>query len=589
MSKKKKDKKPNIPMQTMARPRLEQLFVRYQHEELDEDEFVASIEQLMVEMGREPVLNALLGLLDHSTNEQKDGLMVAISRLGDKDTIDYLWRLVRRSQASMGTKMTALVILKQLGETVNLEDPGEYLSWRDVKQADQAEVADIARFSLRAVIKELQRAKTTDDVEGMMLRYAEIAAKTGGEEMILATIGSLIEMADTGAADMLLAIAFTTSSAAVRQAARKGLLKLSGQKIFPQSQTVKSLNDERFYAAYSTNPAHPWQQGVSVVFERNNQVQALVFLLDYGSPWQGAIKDVFPTYWMTPQQFQKEFLNRIPDPDAQYHRTTYARARQFILDALEANQKNRIKLPSEFNDFRYLLDRRVVDPSAETLAHAAEVDARTHDEWPLLKGAPIRGMEVFGPDGKPIPMTFDGVHEGLFENLFDDDEEYTLEDLIDEVTEYYFEDETDDDEDDEADETAETIIIQPDESTEFIPYEWTVEYLSTRFDEGIDLEELQERWMDLQDLIYYADASDEVPPDMVDLQGYHLSQLVTDFWDEEFDEDSPYDERQHTLQTIQDLYVFLTAQHHLPAEASARINQAVQTLLSRPDRLTRID
>ena len=51
MSKKKskKDKKPNIPVQTLARPRLEQILTRRQQEGLNSDETVAAIQQLMQE------------------------------------------------------------------------------------------------------------------------------------------------------------------------------------------------------------------------------------------------------------------------------------------------------------------------------------------------------------------------------------------------------------------------------------------------------------------------------------------------------------------------------------------------------------
>ena len=182
MSKKKskKDKQPNIPLQTLARPRLEQILQRHLHSELDDDEYVSSIKRLMTELGHEPVLNALTGLLDHASIEQKEALMIAIPKLGNADTINHLWQLVRRSKASMSTKMAALVILNQMGEEVDLKNPGEYFSWRDIKHADIAEVENMAHFSTRALIKELQHAENTNEIEAMMLQYEKIAAQTGG-------------------------------------------------------------------------------------------------------------------------------------------------------------------------------------------------------------------------------------------------------------------------------------------------------------------------------------------------------------------------------------------------------------------------
>jgi hypothetical protein len=87
--KSKKQKKPNIPIQTMARPRLEQILTRRQKEELADEATIAAIEALMGEIGRESVLNALVGLLDNADNERKEALMAIISKLGDKQTLKH--------------------------------------------------------------------------------------------------------------------------------------------------------------------------------------------------------------------------------------------------------------------------------------------------------------------------------------------------------------------------------------------------------------------------------------------------------------------------------------------------------------------
>ena len=155
--KKRKQKKPNVPVQTIARSRLDKILTGYYNEELDEEECVASIRALMGELGKEAVLNSLIGMLDNTNAEQKDALMVALSRLGDEQTIQHLWQLVRRSKMSVGGKMTALVILKQMGEDVDLDNPGEYFSWRDIKKADVGEIAHMGRVGLQGIIKELQK------------------------------------------------------------------------------------------------------------------------------------------------------------------------------------------------------------------------------------------------------------------------------------------------------------------------------------------------------------------------------------------------------------------------------------------------
>ena len=576
--KSKKQKKPNIPAQTMARPRLEQILTRRQHGELEDEEFTASIEALMAEIGREAVLNALVGLLNGATPEQKDALMVAIPKLGNAETIKHLWNLVHRSKLSVGGKMTALVILKQMGEEVNLDDPGEYFSWRDIKHSDLSEIENMGRFALRALINELQQLDTADDIEGFMLRFEELIPETGKAEIKLTQIEELIAMSNTGAAEMLAVIVATTPHSRVREAARKGLLKLSAQGIFPQSEVIKSLRNEPFHSAYSTDPAHPWQQGVIMVWERSkNTVQALVFLLDFGSPWKGAIKDMFPTYSMPWSQFKREMIDRSQGTDAEYRRVSFARARKFILDAIKANQKNRVKFPEEYEKFLYLVERRIIDPSPEALAYAEQVDAKTVEQWGELEGEPIRGMEIIGPDGTPMPV----ITIGDLEDWEDEEYELTLDDILDDVEQFYHPDASEEEDSDE----------DVDEDEELIPHEWVVDYLTTRHTEGIDVEELDDRWDNLGEFIFYLDEESNDPPEaLADIQGYHLSEFIIGYWDENIwaGETATVEEKKFVVDSICDLYDYLAVQGHVPADAAKRVNQAAAILFSQPNQLTSI-
>jgi hypothetical protein len=465
--------------------------------------------------------------------------------------------------------MIALVILRQMGEDVDLDNPGQYFSWRDIKKADLSEVADMARFALRAVIKELQQAKSADEVEAIMMQSEKVIPEAGKEETMLAQVEELIDMGDIGAADMLAAISATTLHPKVRGAARQGLLKLSGQKIFPQSEMIKSLRNEPFHFAYSTDPAHPWQQGVLIAWERPyNTVQAMVFLIDFGSPWQGAIKDMFVTYSMPPQQLQREFIDVSKGTDAVYRQVTYARARQFILKAIEANRKNRVKFPSEYEEFLHLMERRIIDPSPEALAYAERIDAKTIDEWGELKGEPVRGMEIIGPDGIPMPViTMDDLDD-------EEEDEFDLDDLLLDVEEYYLEDE-----EEEFDEEEEEPIL---------PYNWAVNYLIDRYNEGNDADELDDQWDDIRDFLFYMEEGDDAPSILADIQGCHLSEFVTDFWDEEIEEETPIEYKQQAIETIRDLYDYLATQGHISADSVKRVTKAATTLFSQPNKLTPI-
>ncbi|MEW5957165.1 MAG: hypothetical protein AB1801_05555, partial [Chloroflexota bacterium] len=542
--------------------------------ELTEDEFITAVKTLMAELGQEAVLNALVGLLDNASNEQKDALMVAIPKLGNKQTIDHLWNLVRRSKMSVGGKLTALVILKQMGEEVNLDDPGVYFSWRDIKHSDLSEVQNMGRFAMRALIKELQQLDNADDVEGFMLRADEFLPLARKEEAKLAQIEDLVAMGGTDAADMLTAIVATTPQSRVREAARHGLLKLAGQRVFPQAEVIKSLRNEPFYAAYSTDPAHPWQQGVIMAWERpQKKIQALVFLLDFGSPWQGAIKDLFPTYSMPWPQFKREMIDRSQGTDAEYRRVTHARARQFILDAIAANKKNRVKFPPEYDKYLYLIERRIIDPTAEALAYAAQVDAQTVDEWGELQGEPVRGMEIVGPGGVPLPLVV-----GDLEDWEAEEYEFDLDDLLDEVDEFYQSEE----------EPAETGAAAHREAV--LPADWMIGYLTACHNEGADAEELTDSWDNLVEFILYLEDGDDPPATLADVQGYHLSEFITDYWDENIPEGetTSLEEKDFVIESIRDLYDYLAEQGHIPADAAKRVNAAVAALFSRPNKITPI-
>lgn len=388
-----------VPKPTLARPRLDAILTRRERDELDDGGCADKVSALMTELGRKPVLDTLVKKLETTSDTERDALMAVISKLGDEETIAYLWRIVRRSKMSIGVKSTALIILKQMGEDVDLSDPGAYFSTRDVKPTDIAEMARLGRHSLRMLIKRLQEAESVGEIEGLM----DIFDRSLDEAGLLAMVEEFSAVEEAGAADMLLAIVHTTARLKVRQAARNALLKLAGRGVFPQSSIVKSFSEERFYAAYCTDPTNLWQQQVTMAWEwAGDTTQAIVFLLDFGFPWRGSIKDMFVTRYMPKRQLQRELL----DKGNEQRRIPFARARQSILDALEANRRHRVRLPPEYDDFRQLIERRIVNPSPEALAQAEALDAETVDEWGEPEEPVVRGVEFI--DGKPIVIFGEG-------------------------------------------------------------------------------------------------------------------------------------------------------------------------------------
>lgn len=184
----------------------------------------------------------------------------------------------------------------------------------------------------------------------------------------------MVQGAEAGAtdleADFLRALAYTTPFPKAQQAAECALARLAAAGIKPVTRAILDLDQDRFYAAYMTDPDHPWQQSVTVAWERaGGVIQALVFLIDFGFPWRGAIKDMFPTLGMTPSQFQREFVERATRRmDMRLYRVSLARAQATIAAAIEANRTYEIPLPKELNEARHLVERWVLHPPASAIA-----------------------------------------------------------------------------------------------------------------------------------------------------------------------------------------------------------------------------
>lgn len=393
----KRKKKPQVPLESMTRPLLEKIFARRERGDLDYDECVGEISALMDKVGRESVMNALVRKLGSASDDEWDTLMTIIVELGDEKTVKRLWRLVRRSNMSAVFKNTALVILNEMGEDVDLSTPGEYFSPRDFSIEDLAEVERMGRHSTRMLIRDLHKCETIGEIESMVEMFDNPDVAIDVEGFQLHFIDEVVEVGDAGAADMLLAIASGTARPEVRRAARDGLLKLSGRGMFPQFGLVKRFSKEKFYAAYCTDPAHPWQQQVTMVWEwPEDLTQAMVFLLDFGYPWRGSIKDLFVTRYLSKDQLHRDLI----EGPLELRRAPFARARKFILDALRANERHGRPLPPEYDQFERLIERRIIRPSEEALTQAEALDAETEDEWGVLEEAPVRGINFV--DGQPV-------------------------------------------------------------------------------------------------------------------------------------------------------------------------------------------
>ena len=373
MSKKaKKRKTPKIGRRVLAGPRLNELFDRHARGELDDDGLQAGLQALMAEVGHRPLLDALVKRMEGTPEAERDTLMTILPRLRSPEVVDYLWQLVKKPRAlTIEAKLTTLVILKGMGEDVDVTDPGLYFSPHDIRPGDIKSAQDMFHLGLRGLARYLRQSRDPAEVEAFMHRINQMPEQAiDGENILL----EMVQSAEVGAtdleADFLCALAHTTPFPRVQQAAEHALARLAAAGIKPVTRAILDLGQERFYAAYMTDPDHPWQQSVTVAWERaGGVIQALVFLIDFGYPWRGAIKDMFPTLGMTPSQFQREFVERATQRMGMrvYH-VSLARAQATIAAAVEANRTYEIPLPKELNEARHLVERWVLHPPASAIA-----------------------------------------------------------------------------------------------------------------------------------------------------------------------------------------------------------------------------
>lgn len=372
MSKSKKHKTPRIDPAVLARPRLDAILEQYGRGEADLAAVEANVRALTAELGEGPVLNALVKRLEGATAHERGLLMLLVPRLKSQSVIDYLWEQVKKHGGlPLDAKVTALVILKGMGEEVDLAEPGLYLTGQDIKATDIKTMADLLRTGMRGLARGLRTARDAVEVEAFMYKIHQVPEDTTDGAGALPRLIETAEAEGTDlAADFLYALANTTPRPEVRQAAVEALSKLEARDVKPVTRAILDLGKERFYAAFMTDPHHPWQQNIVVGWElAAGTIESLSFLLDFGVPWRGAIKDTFVTRGMSPREFQRLFLEEAEqDMGERIYRVRLGRAQATIAAAVQANREFKIPLPNEFIEARHLVERWVLNPPAAALA-----------------------------------------------------------------------------------------------------------------------------------------------------------------------------------------------------------------------------
>jgi hypothetical protein len=304
--------------------------------------------------------------------------MALLPRLKSPEVIDYLWQQVKKPGGfSAGAKMIALVILKEMGEEVNIKEPGLYFSPSEIKPGDIHTAQNLFRIGMSGLARELRQASDPAEVEAIMHRVNQMPKEAiDGTGILLEYIKRGEESATDLEADFLYALANTTPYLEVQQKAQRALERLASNGVRPVTRTILDLTQDRFYGAFTTDPNHPWQQSVTVAWARaGGVIQALVFLLDFGVPWRGAIKDMFATHGMTPKEFKRALVDKAERKMGErLYQVSLVRAQAMVAAAVEANRKHKVPLPKEFEEVRHLVERWVLHPTKAALAADSTLD-----------------------------------------------------------------------------------------------------------------------------------------------------------------------------------------------------------------------
>ncbi len=573
MSKKDKHKTPKVDPRVMARPRLDALFERHARGELDVAGLHAAVQSLIAETDLPSVFGALVMRMHGTPEAERDTLMTLVERLKSREAIDYLWQQVKKPRAlSWDAKTTVLAILKGVGEEVDLSDPSRYFSARDLKPSDLKSIEDLFRAGVRGLARHLRDSRDPAEAEAYMHHvYKMRDTALGGQEILFDLVKNAEERATDLEADFLYAIAHTTSIEKLQQAAERALDRLAVKGVKPITPVILNLGQARFYAAYMTDPKHPWQQSVTVAWERGKGViQALVFLLDFGVPWRGAIKDLFPTQPLTPEKFQQSLVDRPRQKmDMRMYCVGLARAQATIAAAVEANRKYNIPLPKDFVEFRHLVERWVLHPPVAELAADTTRDELAHlplvpDRSDQLQMIDLRDLKIMEALGNLNPNEEFEVDEAVdFEG--DMDNLHTWDDVLEDVR---------------------TTFADVAKGMPWFQSAWVKDYLASLSADPDDLEgfddELQviiDEWWTLKDWVQYLAADADAFRAVADLRGFHLWEYV-----EENAVELDDDGGRSRVETLRDFFVYLAQRGSMPTDLP--FLQDLTKILAQPDTLT---
>ncbi|MBM4079381.1 MAG: hypothetical protein FJ278_06750 [Planctomycetes bacterium] len=489
-----------------------------------------------------------------------------MTALSGHKVVEYLRnQLAEQKGLSIESKTALLAALREMGESIGPQEFGQYLTPADATPGNVKALEGLFRSSFRQSMRDVRQARDAVEAEQYLLGFHKVALDaTGSAEGVIQMVEDLAAGGTAVEADFLYGLARTAPLPAVRVAAEEMLDSLGKKGVKPVTPVILDLGRERFHAAYMTDPRHEWQQSVVVAWERPGEVvQVLLFLLDFGLPWDGAIKDMFMSKGLTAPEFQARIIEgRGQSIHLQYFRVPLARAQATLAAAIKANRSHGIPLPAEMAEARHLVERWVLRPDPSVLAADTTRDELAHVPVDL---------------DRPVLVDLDGLE---FRDADEEDEEEDYDDEEREDEERTFED---------FDELLEDVDSFHDTELEDIPWwrrEWVKDHLTSLRDDARSrqspdegLEFLTRRWDDLAAFIgYLRDESYEFHA-LDDVRGFHVSECIVCIGLE----DEGREWVRSFVDAVQGLFAHMAARGAIPSDHP--LLASLRAMLARPDRV----
>ncbi len=268
-----------------------------------------------------------------------------------------------------------------------------------VSQADEAQARSVLG-QFHQIAKELH--SSTDQKEA---ETALTAITSMPETAQMALVKALSRERDTDAADVLTAINELSPGKNVRKEARRSLIRLEQEKIYPQWEAPidrtpvlalqdiqASSNPPRFWKGVVTNSRDVGEAQLMLFWEQGDNykdVRVLGFLLEF---WHDGVKDFFTTV-----ESKRNIDKLVAEMQSQVETLdcSLAKGRRLIQEALEANKKHGTTPHKDYRLHASLVKQLVLD--------APVIEDEDEDEDDIEDEEDI-GTSIIDPDMEPTQV-----------------------------------------------------------------------------------------------------------------------------------------------------------------------------------------